>query len=228
MFVLNSLPPQVDPALLASLASVEPATIGHLRHVGFMAPEVRLLVPGYLRIAGTAVTVRCYGNDATAVHYALGQLRPGDILVVDRAGDTKHAVCGGGVAFAAKQAGCLGIIIDGLATDIQELREFGFPVWARGLSTVTGKLEFVQGEFCVPVSCGGVAVEPGDAILADENGVLVMKSHEIAAAAAKAMAMQIEERSRFPRLVAGEKLPDINGTNARLREIVARQGTEAS
>lgn len=223
MFVLNELPPQVDPVLLDKLREAEPATIGHFRHVGFMVPEIRALLPGYRRIAGTAVTVRCYAADIAIVHYALGKLRPGDILVLDRAGDMRHAACGGGVAFAAREAGCLGIIIDGPATDIQELREYGLPVWARGLSTVTGKGQFAHGEFCTTISCGGVAVEAGDAILADENGVLVMKPHEIADAATRAVTMQQAEKDTLSRLSKGEKLPNINGTNARIAEIVAQQ-----
>ena len=181
------------------------------------------MVPGYVRIAGTAVTVRCYGADTAIVHYALGNLRTGDVLVLDRAGDTRHAACGGGVAFAAREAGCVGIVIDGPATDVQELREYALPVWARGLSTVTGKRQFEHGEFCIPVSCGGVGVEPGDAILADENGVLVMKPHEIAAAADRAVAMQKAEQKTLARLVKGERLPDINDTNARIAAIVAGQ-----
>ena len=220
MFVLNPLPASIDPARLEKLKQAEPATIGHFRHTGFMAPEIRAMLPSYRRIAGTAVTVRAYGADTTVVHYALGKLRPGDVLVIDRAGDTRHAACGGGVAFSAKAAGCVGIIIDGPATDIQELREYDMPVWARGLSTVTCKRQFEHGEFCVPVSCGGVAVEPGDAILADENGVLVLKPHEIETAAARAVAMQQEEKQVLARVAAGEKLPDINGTNARLEEIM--------
>lgn len=223
MFVLKDLPPQIDPALLEILKQAEPATIGHFRHVGFMAPEVRALLPGYCRIAGTAVTVRAYGDDVSIVHYALGKLRPGDILVLDRAGDTRHAACGGGVAFAAKAAGCIGLIIDGPATDIQELREWGMPVWARGLSAITGKARFLHGEFCTAISCGGVAVEPGDAILADENGVLVMKPHEIAASAARAVGLQGQEKAMLARVALGEKLPDINGANARIAEIVASQ-----
>ena len=165
-----------------------------------MDPGIRALLPGYRRIAGTAVTVRCYGADTAIVHYALGKLRPGDVLVLDRAGDTRHAACGGGVAFAAREAGCVGIIIDGPATDVQEIREYDMPVWSRGLSTITGKRQFEHGEFCIAVSCGGVAVEPGDAILADENGVLVMKPHEIAAAAERAVAMQQAEQTTLARL----------------------------
>ncbi len=221
MFFLNDLPAQIEESLLALLRRAEPATIGHFRHVGFMAPEIRGLLPDK-RIAGTAVTVRCYGSDMTIVHYALGKLRPGDVLVIDRAGDARHACCGGATALAAREAGCLGIVIDGFATDIQELRQWGMPVWARGLSVVTGKREFTHGEFCVPVSCGGVAVMPGDAVLADENGVLVLPAGDIAADAQRAIDMQTEEKETLRRLLAGEKMPDFNGTNARIQEIVGQ------
>jgi 4-hydroxy-4-methyl-2-oxoglutarate aldolase len=224
MYVLNNLPPQVDPGLIELLTQAEPATIGHFRHHGFMVPEVRLLLPGYRRLAGTAVTVRSYAADTSIVHYALGKLRPGDFLVIDRSGDTRHAMCGGGVAFAAKAAGCVGIVIDGPATDIQELREYDMPVWARGLSTVTGKAQFTFGEFCTPISCGGATVSPGDAILADENGVLVLKPHEVVEAASRALGMQTAEKTMLARVAKGEKLPDINGTNARIAEIMRAAG----
>jgi regulator of RNase E activity RraA len=169
------------------------------------------------------VTVRCAGLDTTIVHYALGRLRPGDVLVIDRAGDMRHAACGGGVAFAARAAGCVGIVIDGMATDIDELREYGLPIWARGLSTVTGKRLFLHGEFGTPVSCGGVAVTAGDAILADENGVLVMPAGDIKAAAERAIGMQQAEKVSLARIAKGERLPDINGTNARIAEILEQQ-----
>ena len=222
MFIVNPLPPQVDPKLIALLVRAEPATIGHFLDFGFVDPQIRALwqVP---RIAGTAVTVRCAGNDSTMVHYALGQLRPGDVLVIDRFGDTRHAAVGGGVAFAAREAGAVGIIIDGVATDISEIRDYKVPVWARGLSVVTTKRPFDNGEFCVPVSIGGVAVMPGDAILADENGVLVLKPEQIADAAPRAIEMQAAEGPRLAEVAKGARLPELNGTNARLAEILAAQ-----
>jgi regulator of RNase E activity RraA len=220
VFTLNDLPPPVDPDLLAVLAKAEPATIGHFRHTGFMDPGIRALLPDR-RIAGTAVTIRFGGIDSTVVHYALGQLRPGDILVMDRLGDVRHAACGGGVAFAARAAGALGIIIDGMATDIGEIREYGLPVWARGLSALTSKRQFLLGEFCVPISCGGVTVRPGDAILADENGVLVIEASEIRPAAERAIQMQEAEKVNLARVAKGEKLPDLNGTSERIRAIMA-------
>jgi regulator of RNase E activity RraA len=224
MFVVNALPPQIDADLAALLGRAEPATIGHFLHTGFVDPAIsaRWQVP---RIAGTAVTVRCAANDSTIVHYALGQLRPGDVLLIDRAGDTRHAAVGGGVAFAAREAGCLGIIVDGVTTDIQEVREYKVPVWSRGLSAITTKVIYQQGEFCVPVSIGGVAVRPGDAILADENGVLVLPPDRkaITAAAERAIAMQAAEGPRLAEVAKGQRLPELNGVNAKLRALLEQQ-----
>jgi 4-hydroxy-4-methyl-2-oxoglutarate aldolase len=222
MFVINDPPPQIAPARLALLLQAEPATIGHFRQVGFIDPAIRALLPDR-RIAGTAVTVRFDGDDTAIVHYALGKLRPGDILVMDRAGDMRHACCGGGVAFAARAAGCLGIVIDGVATDIQELRAYAMPVWARGLSPITCKPRFIGGEFCVPISCGGVPVTPGDVVFADENGVLVMPPSDIETSAERAIGMQQAEKATLARVTNGERFPDINGTNARISEILAAQ-----
>ena len=213
MYVLEPLPPQVDKDLLALLRRAEPATIGHFMHTGFMDPGVRGLFPD-IRIVGTAITVRAPSADGAMVHYAIGQARPGDILVIDRCGDTKHACMGGAVAYAAKTAGVAGIIVDGLVTDIGELRQYGVPVWSRGLSPITTKALGLGGDFCVPVSCGGVSVRPGDAIFADENGVLVLSPDQITEAANRAIQMQADEKKTLARLDAGEKYPDIIGTTA--------------
>lgn len=222
MFILNDLPAPIAPDLIALLAGAEPATIGHFLDFGFVDPKIHALW-GVPRIAGTAVTVRCAGHDSTIVHYALGQLREGDILVIDRAGDERHAAVGGGVAYAAKAAGCRGIIIGGVATDIGEIRQYEVPVWATGLSAVTTKRLFNNGEFCVPVSVGGVTISPGDAILADENGILVLAPSQIATVAPRAIEMQKAEGPRLAEVAKGARLPELNGTNARLREIVAAQ-----
>lgn len=226
MFVVQELPQQIDSTLISLLQQAEPATIGHFLHFGFVDPAIHALwqVP---RMAGTAVTVRCAGGDSAIVHYALGQLRPGDVLVIDHTGDLRHASVGGGVAFAARAAGCRGIILDGSATDICEIRQYEFPVWARNLSTVTTKLQFQQGDFCVPVSMGGVPVHPGDAILADENGVLVLPPGDIERIACRAIALQRASETRLAAVARGARLPDLNGTNVRFREILAHQAESA-
>ena len=221
MFLLNELLPAVAPELLALLRAAEPATIGHFRHVGFMAPEIRCLTTGYVRIAGTAVTARCYGADTTIVHYALGQLRPGDVLVLDRAGDRRHAACGGGVAFAAREAGCAGIVIDGMATDIQELREVRPACLGEGAFAGHRQAPVRPGRVLHSRLLRGRRGRTRGRVLADENGVLVIKLDEIRAAAERAIGMQQAEKGTLERLARGERMPDINGTNARIREIMA-------
>ena len=213
MFTLNSLPPQIDEALLKLLRQAEPATIGHFLHSGFVDPAVRAYFTD-MRIAGTAVTVSSPGPDAVIIHHALGQCRPGDVLVIDRCGDHKHACAGGAVAYAARRAGIIGIVVDGMVTDIGELRMYGVPVWARGLSTITQKKIGLGGGFCVPISCGGVAVRPGDAVFADENGVLILDPADIEWAATRAIALQQEEKKTLARIDAGEKIADIVGSTA--------------
>ena len=229
MFVVNPLPKQIDKAVLDRLVQAEPATIGHFLDFGFVSPEIRSLFSDK-RVAGTAVTVRFCGSDSSMMHYALGKVRPRDILVVDRGGDRTMAGCGGGVAHAAKCAGALGIVLDGVATDIAELREHGMPVWARGLSSVTTKRLFSNGEFCTTISCGGVPVNPGDCILADENGILVLPPDPafILDAAERAIGMQNAEKARMPDIVAGAKISDLNGTTKRIDELLAAQKSAKS
>ena len=220
MFTLNSLPPQIDEALLKLLRQAEPATIGHFLHSGFVDPAVRAYFTD-MRIAGTAVTVSSPGPDAVIIHHALGQCRPGDVLVIDRCGDHKHACAGGAVAYAARKAGIIGIVVDGMVTDIGELRMYGVPVWARGLSTITQKKIGLGGGFCVPISCGGVAVRPGDAVFADENGVLILDPADIEWAATRAIALQQEEKKTLARIDAGEKIADIVGSTALIETALA-------
>ncbi len=222
MFTLNKLPAQLDAALVSKLLKAEPATIGHFRNSGFMDPGIRAMQPD-VRIAGPAVTVRAPGMDGTIVGYALGQVRRGDVLVIDRAGDHRHAAFGGLVAYACKVAGLAGVIIDGVATDIGEVRKYAVPLWCRGLSAVTTKRIGLAGEFCVPVSCGGVAVNPGDIIIADECGIVVLERSEAEAAADRAIGMQDGEVHSRKRLDSGEKLPDISGATKVLQEAMAKQ-----
>ena len=221
MYVLKPLPPAIDPELLQLLVQAEPAVIGHFRYTGFMSPDIRAHFQDR-RVAGTAVTARVPGMDGAMVHYAVGQARPGDILVLDRCGDMSIATIGGAVAYAARAAGVVGIIVDGLVTDLGELRQYGVPVWSRGTSAVTVKTLGLGGEFCIPVSCGGVTVNPGDAILADENGILVLDPADIRQSVARALKMSQDERLTLARIDAGEKYPDIMGSTKIIMDAIKR------
>jgi 4-hydroxy-4-methyl-2-oxoglutarate aldolase len=207
---INPMPPRLPPALVEKLMKVETATIGHTRHWGFMDRGIQPLLPRR-RIVGAAVTLAIPGPDSTLLHHTLGLLRPGDVLVVDRLGDNRHACWGGGVTVAAKAAGAVGGVVDGPCTDLTEIQDSDFPMWCRGMSPITTRLYNLAGTLNLPVSCGGVAVSPGDVVLADESGVLVFPVAEAEALADAALATQTRGERNQDRVKAGEKLGDISG-----------------
>jgi 4-hydroxy-4-methyl-2-oxoglutarate aldolase len=217
MFLINPLPSQLSPDLIALLRKVETATVGHVLHSGFVDPAIRAVLPDK-RVAGTAVTLCIPGPDSTLLHHILGLVRPGDFLVIDRCGDTRHACWGGVVTNAAKKAGVAGAVIDGVATDFSEIRRCDMPVWCRGPSPITTKLLGLEGAFNVPVSVGGQTVSPGDAILADESGVLVLKPGQAEGMAKRAIEMQNREITLLERIEKGEKLPDITGATRMIEQ----------
>ncbi|MFG1201125.1 RraA family protein [Xanthobacter aminoxidans] len=213
MFIVNPMPEQIAPDLVAELEKCEVATIGHVLHSGFVDPDIRAVLPGK-RVAGTAVTLRIPHADSTLLHYLTAYVRPGDVVVIERCGDARHACWGGVITNAMKMAGVKAGIIDGPATDFSEIVRVDMPMWCRGPSPITTKLLGLEGALNVPVNVGGQTVSPGDAVLCDESGVVVLKPAEAPAVAARAIAMQEAEVVLLSRLAAGEKLPDISGARA--------------
>ena len=213
MFIVNPMPEQIAPDLIAELEKCEVATIGHVLHSGFVDPEIRAVLPGK-RVAGTAVTLRIPHADSTLLHYLTAYVRPGDVVVIERCGDARHACWGGVITNAMKMAGVKAGVIDGPATDFSEIVRVDMPMWCRGPSPITTKLLGLEGALNVPVNVGGQTVSPGDAVLCDESGVVVLKPAEAPAVAARAIAMQEAEVVLLSRLAAGEKLPDISGARA--------------
>ena len=213
MFTVNPMPAQIPADLVALLEQCEVATIGHVLHSGFLDRDIRAVLP-QKRIAGTAVTIRIPHADSTALHYLTKMVRPGDVVIVDRGGDTKHACWGGVVTHAMKIAGVAAGVIDGPATDFSEIVKTDMPMWCRGPSPITTKLLGAEGAINVPVSVGGQSVEPGDSVLCDESGVVVLKASTAEAYARRAIEMQQQELVLLERLRRGEKLPDISGATA--------------
>lgn len=210
---IGDFPEPIDPALLARLAEAETATVGHWRHIGFMNRGIQRLRPGPT-VVGTAVTLAIPSSDSTLLHHLIGLLRPGDFVVIDRLGDDRHACWGGGITFGAKHAGAAGAVIDGPCTDLPEIEEWGFDVWCRGLSPVTTRLYDLGGAINIPVSCGGAVVMPGDAILADDSGVLVLPRDEIAAVAGEAVSRQAKGDERRSRIKEGAVTGQLSGASA--------------
>jgi regulator of RNase E activity RraA len=215
-YEIGAMPAQISAEVVALLEKTETATVGHWRHWGFCNRAIHALLPSR-RVAGTAVTLAIPGPDSTLLHHALGLLRPGDILMVDRLGDDCYACWGGGVTVAAKAAGAKAGVVDGPCTDLEEIKASDFPIWCRGLAPITTRLYDLGGRLNYPVAIGGAVVMPGDAVLCDESGVLVLGPHEAEAEARQAIARQESGLATQAKVAAGAKLGELSGASAKVR-----------
>ncbi len=209
-FDIGHMPPELNSSYVDLLGDVETATVGHFRHWGFMRPDIRPLNHSK-KIIGTAVTLALPAQDSTLLHHTLSLLRKGDVLVIDRLGDEKHACLGGGVTLGAVLSGASGAIVDGMCTDPSEIEELGFLVWCRGISPITTRIYNLGGRLNRPVSCGGVAVSAGDIILADENGVLVLPPEDVEEVSRMAREKQQRGVSNGEKMRNGNRLGTLSG-----------------
>ncbi|SEJ63941.1 Regulator of RNase E activity RraA [Arthrobacter sp. yr096] len=199
----------MSPTLVQDLTDVSYPTIGHFLEDGFVSPAIQSLLDN-VKIAGPAVTVRIADHDAIAMNHALLALRPGDVLVVDMGGDHRHAPVGAVTAAAALAQGAAGVVVDGVATDVLELRQTGLPVFARGTSCLTTKRLYGSGSAVnVPVPCGGVEVNPGDLVLGDDNGLIILSPEAAREVLGKALASDAAEPAILARIASGEPLESI-------------------
>lgn len=156
---------------------------------GVMDLGVRPLWTPAPRLSGPAYTVRCAPGDNLMLHTAIYRAEPGSVLVV-QADDLAHAVAGGNVCAIAQRRGIAGFVVDGVVRDVGEIREAGFPVFARGVVPVPGSKATVL-PLQETVRCGGVDVHPGDWVVADEDGVIVVagdRAEEVATAGRERLA----------------------------------------
>lgn len=142
----------------------------------FMDMGIREMWPRMPRIAGPAYTVSCPPGDNLMLHAAIYRAEPGSVIVV-QAGDVRYALSGGNVCATAQRHGIAGFIIDGVIRDVAEVREAEFAVFARGVSPVPGQKKAL-GTLGQPITCGGVAVNPGDIVVADEEGIAVLPASQ--------------------------------------------------
>ena len=145
-------------------------------------------------MAGTAVTVKTRGGDNLAILRAYDFCRPGDIMVVDADGDLSNALVGGIMTFAAASLGLAGMVLDGAIRDVAEIRERTFPVYARGV-THRGPYKDGPGAINVPVTVGGMVVNPGDIIVGDQDGLLAFAPHLAEAVIEQALAQHLREEA---------------------------------
>ncbi|SDY61709.1 Regulator of RNase E activity RraA [Variovorax sp. YR634] len=169
---------QVAPAIIAALQDIPVAALSDNLHrnigsVG-LQPYHR---PGHKTMAGTAVTVKTRGGDNLTPMRAFEFCRPGDVLVIDAGGDITNAVIGGILSFYTATIGTAGLVLDGAIRDVAEIRERDYPVYARGVNH-RGPYKDGPGEINVPVSVGGMIVNPGDIVVGDQDGLLAFSPDE--------------------------------------------------
>jgi 4-hydroxy-4-methyl-2-oxoglutarate aldolase len=178
-----------------------------LGRYGAMAGGIQPVGAG-MTVLGPAVTVRTYPADNLMIHLSLKIARPGDVIIVDADGFSDTAVLGDLVTACAARQGIAGIVLDGAIRDLAGLRAAGWPVFARG-AVPSGPLKSGPGSINVPIACGGLVVHPGDIIVGDDDGVVVVPQRDWQRVAAAAQTIADKEASLRRRIADGEILWDI-------------------
>jgi 4-hydroxy-4-methyl-2-oxoglutarate aldolase len=167
--------------------NLSPTTLSDLlSRESVMEIGIRPLWNGMPRIAGPAYTVRCPAGDNLMLHAAIYRAPRGSIIVVESA-DSNYAVAGGNVCAVAQKNGIAGFVVDGVIRDLAEARENRFPVFARGIIPIPGGKNMIE-RLNAPIRCGGILVNPGDIVVADEEGIVVVPSARTADILTKAKA----------------------------------------
>jgi 4-hydroxy-4-methyl-2-oxoglutarate aldolase len=206
------------PDVVERLAAMGSATVHEaIGRRGYLGPELTPIQQG-VRVAGSAVTALCHPGDNLMIHAAVEVCGPGDVLVVAVTAPSTHGAFGELLATSLLARGVVGLIIDAGVRDTAELREMEFAVWSRWVSC-QGTVKATPGSVNVPVVIGGVPIHPGDVIVADDDGVVVVGREEAEWALEQSEARLAKETTSRARLVAGELGLDFYGLRATLGQL---------
>jgi 4-hydroxy-4-methyl-2-oxoglutarate aldolase len=207
-----------DPDVMKQLRDLGVATVHEAQgRLGLMKPYMRPIYAS-AKIGAPAVTVSCQPGDNLMIHAAVEVCQPGDVLVVTTTAESTDGMFGELLATSLRVRGVAGLIIDAGVRDVTDLTAMEFPVWSKAISA-QGTVKATAGSVNVPVVCAGAIVRPGDVIVADVDGVVVVPREQAAEVAKLSDERRIKEEKNRERLRAGELGLDMYGLRAKLKEL---------
>jgi 4-hydroxy-4-methyl-2-oxoglutarate aldolase len=209
---------RADAKVIAALGELGVATVHEAQgRTGLMRPYMRPIYPA-AKTAGSAITISCQPGDNLMLHAAMEICQPGDVLVVTTTSESTDGMFGELLAVSARAHGVVGLIIDAGVRDVADLTSMGFPVWSKAISA-QGTVKSTAGSINVPVICAGASVGPGDVIVADADGVVVVARGAVSEVARLGGERVAKEQKTRERLRNGELGLDFYGLRAKLAEL---------